>query len=82
MVYHDFVMMTGIIVNVLGLRGIQASWIAGRRNERVQSFKTTVSDRVLLFTTVGGTGLNLAMADVVFFCESDSVGNAQIDLCD
>ena len=82
LVYHDFAMLTGIIVNVLGLHGIQASWIngsipAGRRNERVQSFKTAASERVLLFTAVGGTGLNLAVADVVIFFVSPTAHSSK-----
>jgi SNF2 family DNA or RNA helicase len=57
---------------VLELYGVKCLSIDGsipykKRDDIVQKFLGNGSPRVLIFSTVGSTGLNLSIADVVIF---------------
>lgn len=64
-----------MLQTVLRLRGVEALTLGGndspyKRQQRVQRFREDVSSRVLIFSKVGNSGLNLACADTVIFAVS------------
>ena len=72
LIYYEYPTSTPTIVSALHVNGIHPYVLNGgvppkKRDEEVQSFisGTDVNRRVLLFSSVGAAGLNLACADVV-----------------
>ncbi|KAJ3489622.1 hypothetical protein NLJ89_g11513 [Agrocybe chaxingu] len=70
MVYFNFTMMADLLVSVLHVNGIEALCLTGgipidRRSGIVREFQERSDVRVLLFTSVGSTGLNMTCANVM-----------------
>ncbi|KAG7093167.1 hypothetical protein E1B28_006856 [Marasmius oreades] len=71
-IYAAFPSMTPILLNVLNLYGIDCLHIDGqtpldKRAAIVDKFNDPNGPRVFIFSSVGGTGLNLSAADIVIF---------------
>ncbi|KAJ3557756.1 hypothetical protein NP233_g11663 [Leucocoprinus birnbaumii] len=70
-IYSEFPSMTPLLQNVLSLYGVESLAISGKNSlrERDDCVKHLYDDshpaRVLIFSSVGSAGLNLAIADVV-----------------
>ncbi|KAJ3566666.1 hypothetical protein NP233_g6855 [Leucocoprinus birnbaumii] len=74
-IYSEFSSMAPLLQNVLSLHGIPSLAINGNisleeRDRRVKQLYDDNNDfRVLIFSSVGSVGLNLAIADVVIFLD-------------
>ncbi|KAF8057085.1 P-loop containing nucleoside triphosphate hydrolase protein, partial [Lyophyllum atratum] len=74
LIYQEFPSLGPLLRNILTLYGIQHKYIDGdttfkQRDEIVHQFKTDPSFRVLIVSSVGGTGLNLTVASVIIFLD-------------
>lgn len=73
-----YVLLTPLFIKVLHLYGVDSLWIDGgmsyeKRNKVVTNFHTLGNPRVFIFLSVGSTGLNLSIADVIIFFVSELV---------
>ncbi|KAF8054482.1 P-loop containing nucleoside triphosphate hydrolase protein [Lyophyllum atratum] len=72
-IYSEFSSMAPLLQNVLELHGVPSLTLNGKmsveqRNKHVRDFYNDAHPaRVLIFSSVGSAGLNLAIADVVIF---------------
>ncbi|KAJ3563513.1 hypothetical protein NP233_g8897 [Leucocoprinus birnbaumii] len=72
-IYSEFSSMASLFQNVLGLYGVPSLTINGQmtfqqRDQCIKKFHDPKNEeRVLIFSSVGSAGLNLAIADVVIF---------------
>jgi superfamily II DNA/RNA helicase len=71
-IFQVFVSMREFIASCLNVNDLKCTWINGQmsfaqRAEAVENFRSDPDIRVLIISAVGGTGLNLAFADIVIF---------------
>jgi hypothetical protein len=76
--FQVFTSMREFIASCLIVNGIKCAWINGemsfaQRAEAVERFRSDAEIRVLIISAVGGTGLNLAFADIVIFGVSSTL---------
>jgi SNF2 family DNA or RNA helicase len=76
--FQVFTSMREFIASCLTVNGIKCTWINGemsftQRAEAVERFRSDPEIRVLIISAVGGTGLNLAFADIVLFGVSSTI---------
>ncbi|TFK59812.1 hypothetical protein BDN72DRAFT_780239 [Pluteus cervinus] len=74
LIYQEFPSLGGLLRNVLDLYGVKYIWIDGQttfaqRARKVAQFKTDPKVRVLIFSSIGSSGLNLSAASVVIFLD-------------
>ncbi|EAU80360.1 hypothetical protein CC1G_12776 [Coprinopsis cinerea okayama7 len=74
LVYQEFPSFTGLVRNIFRLHGVKVLAIDGatpidQRSSIVATFNTDPEYRVLIFSKVGATGLNLTRANVVLFLD-------------
>ncbi|KAF8808358.1 hypothetical protein BYT27DRAFT_7097080 [Phlegmacium glaucopus] len=74
LIYQEFTSLGPLLLNVLSLYGIQALSIDGQmtfenRAATVSKFRSQPDARVLIFSSVGSTGLNLSCANTIIFLD-------------
>ncbi|KAJ8690094.1 hypothetical protein PTI98_012931 [Pleurotus ostreatus] len=74
LIYQEYPSLGPLLRNILTLHGIQPLWIDGGMNTRARSkivkkFHASDEFRVLIISSVGSTGLNLAIANIVVFVD-------------